>query len=412
MQAISAVAARWPTHQKNEISMPDFDDILKTAIESDDLLGLVLSKPCANCAVVHEKFTVRPIELRGERQYQWAGRTGNQETHENLSPKETTAKAQELFATIFAHGHIFTSQADFAARINRKGKLTITKSSPTKSRPAAVESHNRTKQYLIPENNPCPFLSEIGVMTPAGKVKANRYKKFRQINRFLELVNDVVPYLPSDGVLKVVDFGCGKSYLTFALHHLVRVIHQRDVRIVGLDRKTSVVRDCQAIAHRLNCEGLEFREGDIWNHEEDRIHLAVSLHACDTATDDALAKAIAWQAEVILAVPCCQHEIAAKLPAGLLTAVQQHGILKDRLAAILTDSLRAAALESLGYKTQVVEFIDMEHTAKNVLIRAIRRTNADIRSEEAEREYRKLKGEIGIESFHLDNALAKLQVNA
>lgn len=391
--------------------MPDFNDILQTAIETDDLLGLVLSQPCANGSVACEKLTIRPIELRGERHYQWAARSSGQETHENLSPTETVSKANALFASIFAEGYLFTSQADFAARMNRKGKLKITESRPTKSRPASTASHNRTKQYLLPENTPSPFLTEIGVMTPAGKVKANRYKKFRQINRFLELVNDVVPHLPSEGILKVVDFGCGKSYLTFALHYLLREIHKRDVRIVGLDRKSSVVRDCQAIAERLNCVGLEFREGDIWNHQEERIHLAVSLHACDTATDDALAKAITWEADAILAVPCCQHEIAAKLPSKILASVQQHGILKDRLAAIFTDSLRAAALESLGYKTRVVEFIDMEHTAKNVLIRAIRRDNWAANTGETEREYQKLKAEVGIETFHLDQALEKLRVN-
>ncbi|MCA9069540.1 MAG: SAM-dependent methyltransferase, partial [Planctomycetaceae bacterium] len=224
------------------------------------------------------------------------------------------------------------------------------------------------------------------------------------------LVNDVVPHLPSQGILKVVDFGCGKSYLTFALHHLLREIHQRDVRIVGLDRKSSVVRDCQSIAKRLNCVGLEFREGDIWNHQEDQIHLAVSLHACDTATDEALAKAVAWQADVILAVPCCQHEIAAMLPPEILPTIQQHGILKDRLAAIFTDSLRSAALESLGYKTQVVEFIEMEHTAKNVLIRAIRRTTSTSALNEAQQKYHQLKTEMGIEEFHLDKALEQLQI--
>ncbi len=303
---------------------------------------------------------------------------------------------------------MFTSQADYAARVNRKGRVKITTSPPSKQKPAGEEPHNRAKQYLIPDNQPCPFLAEIGVMTTAGGVKASRYKKFRQINRYLELVNDVIPHLPREGVLNVVDFGCGKSYLTFALHHLLTNIHQREVRIVGLDLKAGVIRDCQKIADRLNLAGLEFRVGDIGEHEEDRVHLAVSLHACDTATDEAIAKAVAWNAEVILAVPCCQHEIASKLPAEFLPAVTQHGILKDRLAAILTDALRAQALERLGYKVQVVEFIDMEHTAKNVLIRAVRRDGVSPASEEAEKRARELKSAMGVERFHLDQALKRL----
>ena len=336
-------------------------------------------------------------------------RRNGQETHENLSPEETLAQAERLFGEAFAHGHVFTSQADFAARVNRKGRLKITTAPPSKQKPAFQELHNRAKQYLIPENQPCPFLAEIGVMTAAGQVKASRYKKFRQINRFLELVNDVIPHLPREGVLNVVDFGCGKSYLTFALHHLLTKVHQREVRIVGLDLKAEVIRDCQNIARRLNLRGLQFRVGNIGEHEEDRVHLAVSLHACDTATDDAIAKAVAWRAEVILAVPCCQHEIASKLPAAFLPAVGQHGILKDRLAAILTDALRAQALQHLGYKVQVVEFIDMEHTAKNVLIRAVRREGSSFSSDEAKKSYEDLKAAIGVEEFHLDRALESLK---
>jgi hypothetical protein len=227
----------------------------------------------------------------------------------------------------------------------------------------------------------------------------------------LELVNDVVPNLPKTGPLKVVDFGCGKSYLTFALHHLVTNVHQRKVQIVGLDRKADVVRHCREIANRLGCQGLEFREGDLWNHQEEAIHLAVSLHACDTATDEAIAKAVAWKADAILAVPCCQHEVAALLSKSVWPVVQEHGILKDRMAAIITDALRAQALEALGYKTQVIEFIDMEHTAKNVLIRGIRRAGDAPLSQSAVQAYWQFKTELGIEVFHLDKALKQLGID-
>ena len=386
--------------------MMDFPDILRNAVEADVLVSMVLSKPCGNCWV-SEKLTVRPIEVRGTRLYQWTSRSEMQETHENLAAEETIQRACRLFGESYLHCHVFTSEADYGVRANRKGKVKITKKPPSKSA-TARGVHNRAKNYLIPENQPCSFLEAIGVMTPAGKVKASQYRKFRQINRYLEFVNDVIPHLTSEGVLKVVDFGCGKSYLTFALHHLLSSVHNRDVRIVGLDQKADVVQDCRAIAKRLGCEGLEFREGDLWHHDEDEIHLAVSLHACDTATDEALAKAVSWKANVILAVPCCQKEIARLLPAEVFPWVQSYGIFKDRLAAMLTDTLRAKALESLGYKTQVVEFIDMEHTAKNVLIRGIRRPQSGGELEKARASYEDFKRDIGIESFHLDRALAEI----
>lgn len=389
--------------------MPDFHSILKNALLEQDLLCLVLSKPCPGCNVQEDKLTVRPVELKRGRHYQWSARIDGQERHENLSPEDTLKRASELFGNTYAHGHVYTSQADHSVRKNRKGKIHISSSSASQRPKESAKGHNREKQYILPENEPCAFLAEIGVMTPEGQVKASHFKKFRQINRYLELVDHIIPHLPKTGPLKVVDFGCGKSYLTFALHHLLTVVHHRDVEIVGLDRKSDVVRHCREVAGRLGCRGLEFREGDLWNHEEEEIHLAVSLHACDTATDEALAKAVAWKADAILAVPCCQHEIAAKLPPAAWPVVQKHGILKDRMAALITDALRAQALESLGYKTQVIEFIEMEHTAKNVLIRAIRRP-ASTGLSRAAADYQQFKTELGIDTFHLDVALRQLGI--
>jgi SAM-dependent methyltransferase len=256
---------------------------------------------------------------------------------------------------------------------------------------------------LIPENVPCPFLVEIGVMTAAGKVRADKQHKFRQINRFLEFVDDVLPQLPSEGTLHVVDFGCGKSSLTFAVHHLLTAVRGRDVRIVGLDRNPHVIRECRRIAAKLGSAGLEFHEGDIASHDAtERVHLAISLHACDTATDAALAKAISWKADAILAVPCCQHELAPVLESESLAPLLRHGILRERLATLVTDALRAELLEANGYRTQVLEFIDLEHTPKNLLIRAVRRETAtDDRAAHTELVER-MKSSLGIASFALE----------
>jgi SAM-dependent methyltransferase len=346
---------------------------------------------------------VRPVEVRGRRHYQFASRRGSQEVHENLEPDAAVERIESEFGSHYEHAHLMTGAADFHARIGRDGGVTVRRSRPSRQ-PTAEVGHDRTKQHVIPEGRPCAFLTEIGVMTPDGTVRASRRKKFRQVNRYLELVDDIVGELPSEGPLRVVDFGCGKSYLTFALHHLLTAVHGRDVEIIGLDRKADVIADCRRIADRLGCRGLSFRAGDIASHEPDGpVHLAVSLHACDTATDDAIAQAVRWRSDVLFAVPCCQHELAGKLGGDFLPAVRQHGILKDRLAAILTDALRARALEACGYRTQVVEFIDLEHTAKNVLIRAVRRAAPPVAS--AIDEYQALKASAGLDEVYLDRVL-------
>ena len=274
---------------------------------------------------------------------------------------------------------------------------------PTKS---PIETrHNRSKQYLIPDGTPCPFLIETGVMSDDGHVRKSKYDKFRQINRFLEFVEDVYGALPADGTLRVVDFGCGKSYLTFALHHLLTVIHQRDVAIIGLDLKQDVVEHCNATAAKLGCLGLRFVAGDMASFSpENGVDLSVSLHACDTATDVALARAVAWQASVILSVPCCHHELAATIARTALAPVQRFGILHERLAEAATDGLRATLLELAGYRSQVLEFISTEHTPKNLLIRATRRESpADTTALAAD--YEAAKRLLGIDSFELERLL-------
>jgi SAM-dependent methyltransferase len=247
-------------------------------------------------------------------------------------------------------------------------------------------------------------------MTEAGQVRAARYHKFRQINRFLELVQDVVSFLPRAGPLRVVDFGCGKSYLTFALHHLLVNVHGREVAMVGLDRRQDVIDDCRRVAQKLGCRGLEFRTGDIAGFEPaTAVDLAVSLHACDTATDDALAQAVRWGCRVILAVPCCQHELAARLDSPALKGLVAHGLLKERFAALATDALRALALEVCGYATQVVEFIDLEHTAKNVLLRAVRRSSSAAPAAQARNEYAELKQLLGIDRLRVDELFGSFE---
>jgi SAM-dependent methyltransferase len=226
-------------------------------------------------------------------------------------------------------------------------------------------------------------------------VRKSRYDKFRQVNRFLELVDDVVPSLRTEGTLRVVDFGCGKSYLTFAIHHLLTAVRGRDVEIVGLDLKEDVIAACAALAERSSASGLRFERGDIAGFDAGgEVDLVVSLHACDTATDEALAQAVRWEADAILAVPCCQKEAYRQVESSLLEPVLRHGLAKERFAALVTDTLRAQLLELAGYRAQLVEFIALEHTAKNVLIRAVKAKPAGA---DERRAYEELRDALGLE---------------
>jgi SAM-dependent methyltransferase len=389
-------------------SEAEFWDALDAALADGSYLGTTFSQRRSGDA--SERLVVRPTTVKGARVFQWASRADNRETHENLATEPTAQRLRALLGPAYGQAHVFTVDADFEVSASAEGRLRVRRSRPTR-KPVPL-SHNRTKSHTLPEHEPTPFLVEIGVMTAAGKVKASKQAKFRQINRFLELVADVIPHLPPNGPLKIVDFGSGKSYLTFALYHLLAVIQQRDVQILGLDRRADVIADCTRIAAKLHCRGLEFRVGEIGNEPaEGHVDLAVSLHACDTATDDALARAVAWQASVILAVPCCQHELAPKIQRVDLAPLHQQGILHAQFASLATDALRAQALEACGYKTQVVEFIDLEHTAKNLLLRAVRRDER--RSEAAAADaYRAFKHSLGLDEIAADRILAALELDS
>ena len=221
-----------------------------------------------------------------------------------------------------------------------------------------------------------PFLQDLGVMTQEGKIVRTKFDKFRQINRFLEFIEDILPQLSKNREVTILDFGCGKSYLTFAMYYYLHELKQYDIRIIGLDLKKEVIRHCNELAKKYGYEKLTFLEGDIAAYEGvDQVDMVVTLHACDTATDYALAKAIGWNAKVILSVPCCQHELNRQIQNDVLAPIMKYGLLKERFAALMTDGLRAEYLESAGYHVQVLEFIDMEHTPKNILLRAVKHSS-------------------------------------
>jgi len=256
---------------------------------------------------------------------------------------------------------------------SKKGAQTLRKTKAAPASAPVLAAHDRQKPYLLPEGTPVPWLTALGIMLPDGTVPASRQKKFRQINRFLEMVEDVADRIPDDAC--IIDAGCGKSYLTFALYDYLRRVKEKKVHIAGLDLKADVVSHCAALADEFGFEHLRFTAGDIadYNPEGDKADMVVSLHACDIATDFALANAVRWGADVVLSVPCCQHELYPQVRHEVLSPMLKHGILKERFAALLTDALRAELLGAAGYACTVMEFIDMEHTPKNLLLRAVRR---------------------------------------
>ncbi|SFH58353.1 Methyltransferase domain-containing protein [Planctomicrobium piriforme] len=376
----------------------EFLDQFRQAVETGALASLVLARPRRDRKLEPRKQTVRPVVIRNEPRLQWEQQFERQQTHLNLTLDESLARAESLLGPVYQDAVLFTATADITARVTPEGVRIQRK--PPSQLPQAAPAHDRRKEHLIPEGVPCLFLVELDVMTQDGKVKQSRQKKFRQINRYLEIVNDIVPELPAEGEIRVVDFGCGLSYLTFALHHLLHVIHGRDVALLGIDQNEHVIQRCRQIAAKLKLTGLEFRSGKISAAESvGRVDLAVSLHACDTATDHALAFAVNSQAAVVLAAPCCQHELSTKIDSPAMEGILRHGVLKERVSAMATDALRAAALEVAGYRTQVIEFIDLEHTPKNLLIRAVRRQKP---SPEAAARYAGLKAFLGVETLACD----------
>ncbi|MCA9053501.1 MAG: SAM-dependent methyltransferase [Planctomycetaceae bacterium] len=384
-----------------------FAGLVADAIESRTLISLVLSgaRPTESSP---SRLNVRPVDLKGRLRLQWTSQSGAQEKHENLSADASVKRVDSLLGRVYRNAVLKTQTEEVNARITKRGKLQV--SSRPAVQNASPAAHNRERAHLIPAGVPCPFLHRIGVMTADGQVRAPQQHKFRQINRYLEFVRDVLPELPAEGPLRVVDCGCGKSGLTFALRHFLTEVCGREVQLTGLDWNADVLETCRRISGQLGWTNIDFRPGDIASYETDEtVHLVVSLHACDTATDAALAQAIRWGANVILSVPCCQHELSPQLESAPLDALLRHGILRERLAADVTDALRAALLEVAGYRTQVLEFIDLEHTPKNLLLRAVRRP-API-SEDQQRQwtdrFESLKRLLGIESQALEKLLSE-----
>ncbi len=349
--------------------MNQIEELLKRVLTSL-LVDMVISGARGGGDFI--KIKVRPVMIRDSLYFQVSRYTDKQVFHENMTAEDALETLSGWILHDFRQAQIRMQDEMVTVLVSKKGKATI------KSKKAAcVETqnleHNRKKQYIIEEGTAVPFMIDLGVMTESGKIIRTRYDKYRQINRFLEFIEDILPELPTDRTVHIIDFGCGKSYLTFAMYYYLKVLKHYDIRITGLDLKQKVIEDCQALADRYGYDGLQFLCGDIADYNgTDEVDMVVTLHACDTATDYALYKAVKWHASVILSVPCCQHELNRKMQCETLSGAFQYGLIKERTAALMTDAMRGQLLEMKGYKTQLLEFIDMEHTPKNILIRGVK----------------------------------------
>lgn len=379
----------------------NIDEIIKNSLTENKFIYGVFTSPRVKSQ--YKKISVRPILIKGEKTLHLEKFTDTQAFHDNLAYEDAFDVLLNMIVNEYRNINLFLADADYQILVSKKGNIKVTQKAPSKK--MKLEEHNKKKQYIINENEPCDFLNILGVMSQEGKVYAKKYDKFKQINKFLEIVDDSLADKDIQDDFMIIDFGCGKAYLTFALYYYFYYIRNIKVKIIGLDLKEEVILFCNETAKKLNYENLEFMYGDIRDFEyKNRVNMVVTLHACDTATDAALVKAIAWDCDIILSVPCCQHEFFNKIENDNLNPMLKHGLIKERVSSLVTDSLRSLFLETKGYKVQLMEFISMDHTPKNILIRALK---ANKNTKMAEREYEEFKKFWNLDDLFIENYYSK-----
>ena len=386
----------------------ELTSLLRDTVD-DGLYQIILSNPREKDKAF--KIKIRPVMLKGNILFQKTTYEGTKVFHDNLTSEEIIGQIEEMVTCRFRQCEIEHRRCKAIVLISKKGKITIKRKRIEYTGAESEEdrkvqlSHNRVKRYILEEGIPVPFLVDLGVQTSEGKIIRSRYDKFRQINRFLEFIEDILPTLSKERTVHIIDFGCGKSYLTFAIYYYLHDLKGYDVEITGLDLKEDVITNCNRLSSKYGYNKLHFIKGDIAEYDgQNVVDMVVTLHACDTATDYALAKAVKWESRVILSVPCCQHEINKQIHNEELSSLFKYGIIKERMSALVTDAVRANLLEAEGYETSILEFIDMEHTPKNLLIRAIRRDNVDRHKQQEMRQ----KTDGVAEFLHIDPTLKRL----
>jgi len=345
-------------------------------IFTNNPLKTIVSKPISK----NNRYKKIVIENK-ESYYQASKYTEKQVFHENLTYIQVIDFCTTQLESDFKQLNSFSNDYEFMLMISKKGKVSYKK----KQLSAATNSttqHNRQKNYIIQEGTVVPPLVDMGIFTGDGKVVASMYDKFKQINRFVEIIDDSVKHLSQD-TINIIDFGCGKSYLTFVVYYYFTEIKKKNVNIVGLDLKEDVIKKCNESAKKYRYSNLSFELGDINGYKcSFNVDIVITLHACDTATDYALFNAIKWGTKMIFSVPCCQHELNSQIKTEDFSLFTSYGIIQERFAALTTDAIRGNLLECCGYKTQLLEFVDFAHTPKNILIRATKRHGTSAKTKE------------------------------
>ncbi len=352
------------------------------SIPMEEVYKLVYSAP------LFDNAAFQKIVIEDKQTYLLAAKyTKTQVFHEKLEREQLLSYCQRYLQEDFTRLHAWSSTYEYALKRSKKGKFFLSRKKAEPGKMAKMQpAHNRKKQYIFEEGSHIPPLTDMGIFTASGKVVQSMYDKYKQINRFIELIDDAVKKW-GDKELRIIDFGCGKSYLSFLVYHYLHEIRKIKVHMLGLDLKEEVIEKCRLAARKYGYENLHFAPGDIRDYEADfPVDMVISLHACDTATDYALYNAVRWKAKMIFCVPCCQHELAGQMQSGEFALFSRYGIVKDRFAALMTDAIRANLLEYMGYDTQVLEFIDMAHTPKNILLRAVHRSSKSAESRERAKE--------------------------
>ena len=350
-------------------AMNELFQCIEDMFEKDDIIKIVISKP-AKKSNEYIKITIE----RKKDNYLISKYTKKQVFHENIDEKEIASKVNELSIPDFRQINAWSDSFEYIILISKNGKFTYKKKGIKQNVKLAVNNnHNREKNYLIKEGQNIEPLVDMGIFTKDGKVVKAMYDKYKQINRFLEIIDDEID-VQKINHLNVIDFGCGKSYLTFIVYYYLTEIKKVSVNMIGLDLKADVIKKCNEAADKYGYTNLKFEVGDINGFKAPfSVDMVITLHACDTATDFALYNAINWNAKMIFSVPCCQHELNKQIKANELSLMTRYGIIKERFSALVTDAIRVNILEYCGYKTQLLEFIDFAHTPKNILIRAVKR---------------------------------------
>lgn len=384
------------------------EEILAFVLENQMLTKLTLSKPADKTVV---RTTGRLTKVKGqvylalERFYE-----GGKTAQENIPVENAPAAIAALLPGDYKQLNIVTPAGNCEVKASKKGKITVIDQIRRETAAPVSLEHNRKKRYILPEDEAVDFLVALGVQDAQGFVYEKKRPKFRQINRFLELLSDVADQVETGEELYILDLCCGKSYLSFAVYYYFTVIRKRSVVMDGVDLKKDVMDFCEATARRLHYDGLHFTAGDIRDFPIRRKpDLTVSLHACDIATDIVLSKAMDSGSRVILSTPCCHHEMNHQLQktGGPMDAVLEHSILRQKLADAVTDALRCKMLEIHGYEVQALELIDPEETPKNVLIRAVFKGKPlPIRREKLVKEYEATRALLNVEPYLYKNPAA------